>query len=85
MDSTNIIEILAYTIPSIITGAVPTFYLIPFQRSTKHQTLVVAKDHQAALYRFACIYERMTLFMERINLSQLMVRIVPFRKTKRLS
>jgi ABC-type phosphate transport system permease subunit len=46
MDSTNIIEILAYTIPSIITGLLPTFYLI--QRSTKHQTLVVAKDHQAA-------------------------------------
>jgi hypothetical protein len=60
----------------------PTFYLIPFQRSTKHQTLVVAKDHQAATLPLLQAYERMTLFMERINPSQLMVRIVPFQKKK---
>jgi ABC-type phosphate transport system permease subunit len=46
MESINIIEILAYTIPSLITGLLPTFYLIPISRSTKQQTLVVAKDHQ---------------------------------------
>jgi hypothetical protein len=50
--------------------------LIPISRSTKHQTLVVAKDHQAATLPLRLAYERMTLFMERINPSQLMVRIV---------
>jgi hypothetical protein len=61
----------------------PTFYLIPISRSTKHQTLVVAKDHQAATLPLRLqAYERMTLFMERINPSQLMVRIVPFQKIK---
>jgi hypothetical protein len=60
--------------------------LIPISRSTKHQTLVVAKDHQAATLPLRLqAYERMTLFMERINPSQLMVRIVPFQKIKRLS
>jgi hypothetical protein len=34
MDSTNIIEILAYTIPSI-TGAVAYFYLIPISKINK--------------------------------------------------
>jgi hypothetical protein len=49
--------------------------LIPISRSTKHQTLV-AKDHQAATLPLRLqAYERMTLFMERINPSQLMVRI----------
>jgi hypothetical protein len=40
-------------------------------------------DHQAATLPLRLqAYERMTLFMERINPSQLMVRIVPFQKIK---
>jgi hypothetical protein len=85
MDSTNIIEILAHYSVNNYWSCCLLFYDSHF-RSTKHQTLVVAKDHQAATLPLRLqAYERMTLFMERINPSQLMVRIVPFENKKRLS
>ncbi|WP_016990178.1 hypothetical protein [Flavobacterium sp. ACAM 123] len=84
MDSTNIVEILAYTIPSLITGAVAYFLFeshFKDQQSTRRWLL--QKDHQAATLPMRLqAYERMTLFMERINPAQLMVRIAPLSEDK---
>jgi hypothetical protein len=52
MDSTNIIEILAHY--SVNNYWAVAFFLIPISRSTKHQTLVVAKTIKQPPYRFAC-------------------------------
>ncbi|MFT4973093.1 MAG: hypothetical protein ACI9JY_002299 [Saprospiraceae bacterium] len=84
MDSTNIIEILAYTIPSIITGAVAYFLFDShFKDQQNTRRWLLQKDHQAATLPLRLqAYERMTLFMERINPSQLMVRIVPLSENK---
>jgi hypothetical protein len=65
----------SYTIPSIITELLPTLFDSHF-KINKTPDAGCAKDHQAATLPLRLAYERMTLFMERINPSQLMVRIV---------
>jgi hypothetical protein len=84
MDSTNIVEILAYTIPSLITGAVAYFLFDShFKDQQNTRRWLLQKDHQAATLPLRLqAYERMTLFMERINPSQLMVRITPLSEDK---
>jgi hypothetical protein len=84
MDSTNIVEILAYTIPSLITGAVAYFlFESHFKDQQNTRRWLLQKDHQAATLPLRLqAYERMTLFMERINPSQLMVRITPLSEDK---
>ena len=81
MNSINIIEILAYTIPSLITGAV-AYYLFDahFKDQQNNRRWLLQKDNQSAMLPLRLqAYERMTLLMERINPSQLIVRI---HKTK---
>lgn len=84
MDSTNIVEILAYTIPSLITGAIAYFLFDShFKDQQNTRRWLLQKDHQAATLPLRLqAYERMTLFMERINPSQLMVRISPLSEDK---
>lgn len=84
MDFTKIIEILAYTIPSLITGVV-AYYLFKThfkdQQNTRHWLL--QKDNQkVALPLRLQAYERMVLLMERINPSQLIVRVNPISNDK---
>jgi hypothetical protein len=84
MDSINIVEILAYTIPSLITGAV-AYYLFDahFKDQQNTRRWLLQKDNQSALLPLRLqAYERMTLLMERINPAQLMVRITPLSQDK---
>ncbi|WP_188051042.1 hypothetical protein [Flavobacterium sp. GP15] len=84
MDSTKIIEIIAYSLPSIITGAVAYFLLNSYfkeQQNTKRWLL--QKDNQPSILPLRLqAYERLTLLMERVNPSQLMVRINPISEDK---
>ncbi len=84
MDSTIITNILAYTIPSIITGAVAYFLFDShFKDQQNTRRWMLQKDNQAATLPLRLqAYERMTLFMERINPSQLMVRVTPISDDK---
>lgn len=84
MDTTIITQIIGYTIPSIITGAV-AYYLFDahFKDQENNRRWVLQKDNKAATLPMRLqAYERMTLFMERINPSQLMVRITPVSEDK---
>ena len=84
MDSTKIIEILAYTFPSIITGLV-AYYLFDsyFKDQLSTRKWLMQKDSQNDIVTLRLqAYERMTLFMERINPSQLLVRITPISENK---
>lgn len=84
MDSTTITEIIAYTLPSLITGGVA--YLLfnsHFKDQQNTRRWLLQKDNQAASLPLRLqAYERMTLFMERINPSQLLVRITPLSDDK---
>lgn len=84
MTSTTIVEIIAYTLPSLITGGVA--YLLfnsHFKDQQNTRRWLLQKDNQASTLPVRLqAYERMTLFMERINPSQLMVRISPLSEDK---
>jgi hypothetical protein len=84
MDCTKIIEILAYTIPSLITGGV-AYYLFNsyFKDQQNTRRWLLQKDAQKdALPLRLQAYERMTLFVERINLTKLLIRITPLSQDK---
>lgn len=84
MDSTKIIEILAYTLPSLITGGVAYFLFNSYfkdQQNTR-RWLLQRDNRKDTLPLRLQAFERMTLFMERINPSQLLVRISPISDDK---
>ncbi len=85
MDTTTITEIVAYTLPSLITGAVAYFLFDShFKDQQNTRRWLLQKDKQSATLPLRLqAYERMTLFMERINPSQMMVRINPISENKK--
>ncbi len=85
MDTTTITEIFAYTLPSLITGGVAYFlFTAHFKDQQNTRRWILQKDKQSATLPLRLqAYERMTLFMERINPSQMMVRINPISENKK--
>ena len=84
MDTTKIIELLSYTLPALITGAVAYYF---FQMHTKNEEgrrrFVLQKELQKnALPLRLQAYERMVLFLERINPTKLLIRITPISENK---
>jgi len=84
MDSTHLIELLSYTIPSLITGGV-AYYLFDahFKDQQNTRRWLLQKETKPAILPLRLqAYERLTLFMERINPSQLLVRVHPISTDK---
>ena len=84
MDSTKIIEILAYTIPSIITGGVAYYLFNSYfkdQQNTRRWLLQKEAQKDALPLRLQA-YERMSLYLERINPTKLLIRIPPITNDK---
>ncbi|SHH03076.1 hypothetical protein SAMN05443549_1125 [Flavobacterium fluvii] len=84
MDSTKLIELASYTLPAIITGLVAyTLFNSYFKDQQNTRRWLLQKDSQKDILPLRLqAYERMTLFMERINPSQLLVRITPISDDK---
>ncbi|GEM54330.1 hypothetical protein B0A58_06600 [Flavobacterium branchiophilum NBRC 15030 = ATCC 35035] len=84
MTSTPFIQILAYTLPSIITGCV-AYYLfnLHFKEQQKIRKWMLQKESQKTVLPLQLqAFERMILFLERISLSQLLIRIQPISENK---
>ena len=84
MDTTKLIELLSYTLPAIITGFVAYYF---FNLHTKNEEgrrrYLLNKDTQKdALPLRLQAFERMTLFLERINPGKLLIRISPNSEDK---
>lgn len=84
MDNFKIIELVAYTFPSLITGGVAYFF---FNLHTKNEDnrrsfLIQKENNKEALPLKLQAYERMALFLERINPAKLLVRVAPFSNDK---
>lgn len=84
MDTTKIIELLFYTLPALITGAVAYYF---FHMHTKNEEgrrrFLLQKELQKdALPLRLQAYERMVLFLERINPTKLLIRITPISENK---
>lgn len=84
MDSTKLIELASYTLPAIITGLVAyNLFNSYFKDQQNTRRWLLQKDSQKDLLPLRLqAYERMTLLMERINPSQLLVRITPISDDK---
>ena len=81
---TKLLEIAAYTVPAIVTGGVAFLVLQSFFRNEENRRrfeLLKENQKQALPIRLQA-YERMVLFLERINPPQLMMRITPITLDK---
>lgn len=79
MDANSIITLLSYTLPSLITGGV-AYYLFTahFKDQENTRRWLLQRENKPALLPLRLqAYERMVLFTERINPSQLLVRVAP--------
>ena len=84
MDTTRIIELISYTLPTLIMGFVAySFFELYTKNETKKRRYLLQKDSKPDTLSLRLqAYERMTLFLERINPSQLLVRITPISDDK---
>ncbi|MBX9806538.1 MAG: hypothetical protein K2X95_01945 [Flavobacteriaceae bacterium] len=84
MDSARIIELISYTLPTIIMAfvAYSFFELYTKNENAKRKYLLQKDTKPDTLSIRLQAYERMTLFLERINPSQLLVRITPISENK---
>lgn len=84
MEIDKIVELLLYTVPALITGLIAYYF---FKEHTKNEEgrrrFLVHKDLQVnALPIRLQAYERMTLFLERITPSKLLIRVPPNSSNK---
>lgn len=84
MDSTRIIELVSYSLPTLIMAfvAYSFFELYTKNENAKRNYLLQKETKPDTLSLRLQAYERMTLFLERINPSQLLVRITPISENK---
>ena len=84
MNTSKILEIIAYTLPSIITGGVAYFLFTSYfkdQQNTRRWLLQKENQKDALPLRLQA-YERMALFLERINPTKLLIRVTPISSNK---
>ena len=84
MDFTRIIELASYTLPAIVTGFVAYgFFELHIKNNDKKRTFLLNREYQKQSLPIRLqAYERMTLFLERINLTKLLIRITPISNDK---
>lgn len=80
----DLIEILKYTIPSLITGGVAAYFLkqMVANENNKRKFEAFKEKKQQSLPIRLQAYERMTLFLERIQTESLCYRINPENTNK---
>ena len=81
---TKLIEILSYTLPSLITGGVAYYFFTAYfndQQNTRRWLLQKENQKDALPLRLQA-FERMALFLERINPTKLLIRITPLSQDK---
>ena len=82
MDLTKIIELLSYTLPAIVTGLVAVYFFKTYvaNEDNRRNFLLRKENQKAALPLRLQAFERLVLFLERVSLSKLLVRIPPTGK-----
>ncbi|KIX22884.1 hypothetical protein SY27_03480 [Flavobacterium sp. 316] len=84
MDGTKIIELASYTLPALITGGVAYFLFHSFFKNEENRRrfeLLKENQKQALPIRLQA-YERIVLLLERINPTQLLLRVSPISNDK---
>ncbi len=84
MNTDKIIELAFYTLPAIVTGSV-AYYLFQshFKDQKNSRRWILQRENQKhALPLKLQAYERLALFLERINPTKLMLRVAPLSDDK---
>ncbi|TDT44996.1 hypothetical protein CLV90_2076 [Maribacter spongiicola] len=84
MNSDQIFQLFAYLIPSVVTGAI-AFYFFRMHTNNEEgrRRFLLHKDSQKDTLPIRLqAYERMALFLERIAIPSLVVRVAPQSKDK---
>lgn len=84
MDTNRVIDLFLFAIPSLITGLIAYYF---FKEHTKNEDgrrrFLLKKELQVStLPTRLQAYERMTLFLERITPSNLLIRVAPVSSNK---
>jgi hypothetical protein len=80
METSKIIELLSYTLPSVITGGVAYLLFTSYFKDQQHtrRWLNQKETQKQALPLRLQAYERLSLLLERINPTKLLIRVTPF-------
>lgn len=84
MDTSKILELLFYILPAVITGLVAFYFFENFVKNENNRRNFILRQEnqkQALPIRLQA-FERLTLFLERINPAKLLVRIAPLSDDK---
>lgn len=84
MNNDKLLELLFYTLPALITGGV-AYYLFKSYFSDQQNTrrwLVQKENQKLGLPLRLQAYERLALFLERINPNKLLLRVTPINDDK---
>lgn len=84
MDLPKIIEILSYTFPSIIVGVIAYLFFLKYTKTEERKLKIslLKEGQKDALPIKLQAYERMTLFLERLNPSKLLIRVTSINNDK---
>ncbi|PCI35007.1 MAG: hypothetical protein COB60_04695 [Flavobacteriaceae bacterium] len=84
MNTELLYSTLSYTLPAIVTGFTAAFVIKKFLNSTEKRALLEVKRNinRDGLPIKLQAFERMTLFLERIDPSKLLIRIAPLSSDK---
>ncbi len=84
MSGDQILQLFAYLLPAVVTGAVAFyFFRLHTRNEDGRRRFLLHKDSQKETLPIRLqAYERMALFLERIALNNLVVRVAPNGKSK---
>jgi hypothetical protein len=84
MDTTKLIELLFYTLPALITGLIAYYFfkMHTANEEGRRRYLIHKEAQKNALPLRLQAYERLALFLERINPAKLLIRIAPQSSNK---
>lgn len=84
MNSDKILELLMYTIPSLITGGVAYYLFVSYFKDQQHtrRWLLQKENQKHSLPLRLQAYERLALLLERINPTKLLIRVAPLNDSK---
>ncbi len=84
MNTSKIIELLFFVLPALITGGVAYYFFSMFTKNEENRRYFQLKkeNQKDALPLRLQAYERMTLFLERIEPSKVLTRLAPSNSDK---
>ena len=84
METEKIIDLISYTIPTIVTGIVAYYFFLNYTKNEerKFNLQAIKENKNNGLHLKLQAYERMTLFLERIKPSKLLIRVTSVNNDK---